>query len=473
MVKPTDDLHCDATNPLWARFLGYAGSPLAFCLLFFALSLIWYRWRGSHTTGAGGSQTVLTSLPSRMKGNGPYKRGSLRSVPPLVLPTPSPLPSPHPVPARVPISPGFVSPTLSARQFHLPFSPLTPLDPDVNETTYFSQPIRNEYHTTHSIYSHSEHQPNPIHSTRCQNDLSTTYSSTLGDHNARKQPDYDCDYEESVAGSVVSASIPRFVSASSGSHESPIPPTQHTLNSKESNDFLKYLNEYKEKERRSGDSYIEKVSRDAQWTHKSSLSDWDDLSSLRWNRDEYMGPVDSSLGVEHWAASWTRGAIGKFVGGRNNGGNELTRVGSGGSRMRVTEDSESYYFTAEDATPRGFEASVNDELFRREAGSRTTRTTRSRASPRELNQQQQQHSDQSSPLVWSIIKVQLPITLVLILATLSTLIDVINQANNPSSFPQPTPFGTHHVAFILIVWGPVFAFGCIPAIRQRLFFRRS
>lgn len=41
-VKPTEDLHCDASDPVWVRFFGYAGTPLllAVPVLFFSINSI-------------------------------------------------------------------------------------------------------------------------------------------------------------------------------------------------------------------------------------------------------------------------------------------------------------------------------------------------------------------------------------------------------------------------------------------------
>ncbi|KAJ3747888.1 hypothetical protein DFH05DRAFT_1393100, partial [Lentinula detonsa] len=44
-------------------------------------------------------------------------------------------------------------------------------------------------------------------------------------------------------------------------------------------------------------------------------------------------------------------------------------------------------------------------------------------------------------------------TLILVLACISTLIDVISRRT------RPTPFGTQHVALLLTAWGPVVVFG--------------
>ncbi|EEB95612.1 hypothetical protein MPER_05385, partial [Moniliophthora perniciosa FA553] len=63
-AQPEDDLQCDATHPLWVRFLGYAGVPLAFHLLFFFTCLLWHiRWHWTYTNDPANNQTHLTSLP--------------------------------------------------------------------------------------------------------------------------------------------------------------------------------------------------------------------------------------------------------------------------------------------------------------------------------------------------------------------------------------------------------------------------
>ncbi|KAF5390024.1 hypothetical protein D9757_003812 [Collybiopsis confluens] len=57
------------------------------------------------------------------------------------------------------------------------------------------------------------------------------------------------------------------------------------------------------------------------------------------------------------------------------------------------------------------------------------------------------------PAIWRIIIFQLAFTVILILACISTLIDVITKRS------QPAPFGTQHIGLLLTVWGPVFIFG--------------
>ncbi|KAI9460795.1 hypothetical protein HD554DRAFT_2132394, partial [Boletus coccyginus] len=52
------------------------------------------------------------------------------------------------------------------------------------------------------------------------------------------------------------------------------------------------------------------------------------------------------------------------------------------------------------------------------------------------------------------------------LAGLSTVIDVARHQ------PTPTPFGSQHVALILVGWGPAVVFGHLPAVRRQLMFWR-
>ncbi|KAF9254199.1 hypothetical protein L218DRAFT_578048 [Marasmius fiardii PR-910] len=458
-VHPIDNLQCDASHPLWVRFIGYAGNPLAFSLAFFILSSLINLWFKHHTNLSQVTSPNLTALPPRKRGRDRRHQSSPRPFS-LVIPTPSPLPSPA-FARRVPISPGFASPVLSARQFHLPF---TPLSPTVND-------------------SEDESHNSPVFSRN--NDYTSKSTHVQLEQNGLTQPNYD--YEGSITGSVASSATPRFASPSPA-FSLPLPPDLHTIRPKESNDFLKYLSQYKEHERRSGESDIEKVSRDAQRTQntQSSATEWDDLSSLRWNRgDGNFETAEPTLDVDNWASSWTNGALRKFVGGQYNNRANVERFGcargSADSGLKVTEDSESYYVTAEEGgsrapNSRGYSSPENGELFRRD----TTPRWRSKNEIEDFNSctPSKAHSSKNS-IVWRIIQVQLPITLVLFLATLSTLIDVIKQAVNPSSpsttasFTPPTPFGTHHVAFLLLVWGPILTFGRLPAVRQKLFFFRK
>ncbi|KAJ3813579.1 hypothetical protein EV368DRAFT_46645 [Lentinula lateritia] len=70
------------------------------------------------------------------------------------------------------------------------------------------------------------------------------------------------------------------------------------------------------------------------------------------------------------------------------------------------------------------------------------------------------------PALWRIVIFQLSFTLTLVLACISTLVDVTSRRT------RPTPFGTQHVALLLAAWGPVIIFGFIPSTRRNLFWKR-
>ncbi|KAJ7599272.1 hypothetical protein C8J56DRAFT_916277 [Mycena floridula] len=103
-VGPSDDMHCDVKDPIWARFLGYAGIPFLLSLpsLYFTILTI-YR---------------ISKINSHIKRAQTDAHSSYRRT----RPSPSPVGLPM-SPGRAPIRPGFTSPVLSAKQFHLPFTP--------------------------------------------------------------------------------------------------------------------------------------------------------------------------------------------------------------------------------------------------------------------------------------------------------------------------------------------------------------
>jgi len=61
-----------------------------------------------------------------------------------------------------------------------------------------------------------------------------------------------------------------------------------------------------------------------------------------------------------------------------------------------------------------------------------------------------------SPKVWRILLFQMLSSVTQILASLSSLIDIITHRDTP------TPFGTQHVALLLAAWAPCIAFGVRP-----------
>ncbi|KAH0834860.1 hypothetical protein J3R83DRAFT_10488 [Lanmaoa asiatica] len=68
------------------------------------------------------------------------------------------------------------------------------------------------------------------------------------------------------------------------------------------------------------------------------------------------------------------------------------------------------------------------------------------------------------PVIWQLILFQMVFFTTQCLAALSTIIDVAQH------LPTPTPFGSQHIALVLVGWGPVAIFGHLPAIRRQLMF---
>ncbi|THU94726.1 hypothetical protein K435DRAFT_724365 [Dendrothele bispora CBS 962.96] len=132
-VHPTDGLHCDATNPSWARFLGYAGSPFIIAIPLFCFSgasiIHVLRKRRTAIQRPNPWDPTLgpfTTLRPRRTHYKDFRKYTSTPPIPRVLPSPSPSTQYVSAPGRAPINPGLSSPIFSARQFHLPFSPPPP-----------------------------------------------------------------------------------------------------------------------------------------------------------------------------------------------------------------------------------------------------------------------------------------------------------------------------------------------------------
>ncbi|EPQ53666.1 hypothetical protein GLOTRDRAFT_139824 [Gloeophyllum trabeum ATCC 11539] len=66
--------------------------------------------------------------------------------------------------------------------------------------------------------------------------------------------------------------------------------------------------------------------------------------------------------------------------------------------------------------------------------------------------------------MWHFIVFQITVSVIQMLASITTLIDV------GKGRAVPTPFGTQHFALLLVAWCPCFVFGYLPGVRQRLKF---
>ncbi|KAG9311696.1 hypothetical protein JVU11DRAFT_7934 [Chiua virens] len=66
--------------------------------------------------------------------------------------------------------------------------------------------------------------------------------------------------------------------------------------------------------------------------------------------------------------------------------------------------------------------------------------------------------------IWRLILFQLVFFIIQCLSMLSTIIDVARRR------PTPTPFGSQHVALVLVGWAPAIIFGHLPAVRGQFMF---
>ncbi|KAK7451095.1 hypothetical protein VKT23_012771 [Stygiomarasmius scandens] len=366
-VHPADGLHCDATNPSWVRFLGYAGSPFIigfplFCFSGASLIHLLRKRRTIHQPNPwspdSGPYTTLRPRRTHFKD---FRKYTTTPPIPRVLPSPSPSTQYVAAPGRQAINPGFASPVLSARQFHLPFSPLAAeqVDPP-------------------SQIPHPSHSP------------------SLQDTDSRP----------------VSSLFPTFAPPSDT--ESPYPDSEPRPGPA---DFMNYLH-YDDGWKRSSTSY--------QSPH-DELEEDDDVSSIRWNH----GDNDHDGGLE-WSTEYGEHES-KHIFGRDR--HRHFGLGLDGSNMS--------HAGPPPKTPSSFGLGNSPQP--------------SRHNPSPL-------SACSISNLWKMFIFQLSFFIVLVLACISTLIDVITHRDPPS------PFGTHHVALLLTVWLPVILIGHIPVIRKRLKF---
>lgn len=112
-------------------------------------------------------------------------------------------------------------------------------------------------------------------------------------------------------------------------------------------------------------------------------------------------------------------------------------------------------------TPQWHESQIRDERARIVPIEECTTTlpissSHGRAQPRQS----------LAPAIWRLILFQMAFFIIQFLAALSTIIDVATHRK------YPTPFGTQHVALVLVGWGPSIVFGHLPAVRRKLVFWR-
>ncbi|KAJ3909461.1 hypothetical protein F5879DRAFT_57794 [Lentinula edodes] len=400
-VQPGDDFACDATDPEWVRFLSYAGVPLVFSIPFSCLGLmallrmsrIQQRTVGHYCDSPdhGVNSLNLTSLPRKRTRRKDMRQFLGPSKSPTPIPTPRAISSPSPSdayaasPGRAPINPGLSSPVLSARQFHLPFSP-SPVNDD--------------------------HDP-----------LGSCHSSTL-----ENQDD---------TGSSVSSAFPTFAPPSNSGTPNPRESPGH--------DFVGYLAGF-------NPEYHFQSSHPAQAQARySPTTGWnwndhdDDVSSIDWTQcdtrnETNLNYVDAEL---------------DYV--RSHGKNQYEFRKEAGDLEVADESRTGAKNSPSIYTPQHLQEDPST-MF---SGRRPIFTI----SPLARNSALEDAS-KIRPALWRIVIFQLSFTLTLVLACISTLVDVTSRRT------RPTPFGTQHVALLLAAWGPVVIFGFIPSTRRNLFWKR-
>ncbi|KAJ3514092.1 hypothetical protein NLJ89_g2571 [Agrocybe chaxingu] len=121
-VQPADDLHCDTNDPLWIRFLGYAGVPFLLSLPSFYLavrSIMRVIKTNQHLQRArSDSDDAFTSAPQSRSGSTRKKKFSL--TPRSLRPT-SGSKSATIIPHRGPIGQEIAGSVPLSQRFNLPF----------------------------------------------------------------------------------------------------------------------------------------------------------------------------------------------------------------------------------------------------------------------------------------------------------------------------------------------------------------
>ncbi|KIK70155.1 hypothetical protein GYMLUDRAFT_34628 [Collybiopsis luxurians FD-317 M1] len=423
-AQPADSLSCDANKPEWVRFLGYAGTPLVFSIPFSCLAVmavvricrtqrqIVQRSRNNNLDpDVDNDSADLTSLPlrrPRRKDIANMLFGPTRKSPtPIATPRALSSPSPSAVlnyptsPGRAPVSPELSSP--SARQFHLPFSPLHPNDD------------RDRLSTLHSSYYESRGEV------------------------------------ESFASSAFPTFAPPSASAT------PINPRESP-----GHDFIGYLNRtnptYHHYESHAPNAQVRRYSPTTGWAWDDNgdyfASAWDE--SIKWSQDETGNDTrNSNTDVE--IESEVARSHGKGGYGFGKEGGDLDVVEE--IRTGAEDNSNFHYITRS--------LRVNSPAMPSPFGSSRKRPFST--SPLAANSPPGTNRplENIRPAIWRIIIFQLSFTLILILACISTLIDVITHRTRPS------PFGTQHVALLLTAWGPVVISGSIPSTWRSIMLRRG
>lgn len=146
-VHPTDDFHCDSTNPEWVRFLGYSGLPFVLSIPSFYISIksiLRVNKTNKHlkrSRHADVDDDAFTPVPISRK------RDTLQMVESHIMPSRPPSVQFSVLPNREPISPSISSPSLSPHKFHLPFTTPVRESSSSPDTERRSSPVSSSFPT--------------------------------------------------------------------------------------------------------------------------------------------------------------------------------------------------------------------------------------------------------------------------------------------------------------------------------------
>ncbi|KDQ60192.1 hypothetical protein JAAARDRAFT_32574 [Jaapia argillacea MUCL 33604] len=405
-VHPSDGLQCDATHPIWVRLLGYAGAPLLLSIPGLVLSAV-------TAVRLFKAQKLLPRTRSRLFSNRnsdatqpqdnftrlPVRNSRRKSFPSTLDPSPRPIHTPLAIPSPPP-SLVLNHPHLLHHAGRVPTSPV------------LSSPTR-KYHLPFA--SPDPTLPPPEYES---GELRPPSASTRRSSVRIDGEDFYCDASDSS----ISSGFPTFAPPSK-------PPSLKRGKGVDTplSAFpdLEYQLQHHSSARtfaKDDESNIKRIKE----ANSSALSvvggegtGEDAESESRWDRGSSLTITKSDLGEMEYEGE--------------AGPSRCGRLGENA----IDDDEDDW------TTPK---------FVRRDPRELMSRQTTNRPPP----------APSPSPMIWHLVIFQTTIFFTMVLASISTLIDLIK--HNTTS----TPFGTHHVAFLLAAWAPCLIFGNLQPVRHRL-----
>lgn len=424
-IQPSDGIQCDANDPLWTRFLSYAGAPFVMTIPSIAFSV---------------ASVIRIRATDR----------SARTSRLLVAPDagfPSPvhsvcLPSPVlPAFARYSAEPGFYAasvrgpPSIASARFALPSS-------NHGENNYpKSSPLPS---TPSSNYAQS--LPSPV---------SVTGLITTPYHTGRR-PGVSFSEPTSVWPAVLAAEKQIHLVRSEETHlarRSPFEEEDMRLDEEEDEEGSLPSSGAAEQEEVEGDEQED----------EEEEQDYDYGEGVD---EEGRGTQSAESELERQSAESERvcPVMGSALSVPSKDG-ELD--------MKDGDLEESVSTPMSQRPPRKREDGLEREGgLERKGGTERRGGLKRKRKPRRLSLASSVQSRRSASAshfraaIWRIVFFQITFIAVQILSSVTTVINIA------TSRATPSPVGTHHAALLLAGWGPVLVFGFSPAVRREMFFWR-